>query len=347
MKKILTTLFFSFITTLSVHADVRDLNDLCQDFVIDTQQIIVPGFPEAFNPSVARWKGKLIMSFRTYDPVTRSSDLMGLAWLDEEFKVVGTPSLIKRVGEITTPISSAKDPRLIVVKDELYIIYSNQYPFEKRPESRMYVGKVQETKGRFTVFFPHPLLSYEKEIRTRKEKNWSPFVFEDQLLLSYSLQPHRVFVPSPKTESCDSFCETIGALQWHWGVLRGGTPALKVDEGYLAFFHSDKAIATKQSGGVVMNHYFMGAYLFQGDFPFALMGISRNPIMAPTFYEGEMHKTWKPLRVVFPSGFDIKDNVIALFYGRQDHEAWVVRLHKDKLIKSLKPVETVTPPVKL
>ena len=86
-----------------------------------------------------------------------------------------------------------------------------------------------------------------------------------------------------------------------------------------------------------MTHYFMGAYLFQDQPPFAIEKISPMPIISPDFYKGPNHKTWKPLRVIFPCGFIYDENFIWVSYGRQDHEAWLIKLDRKKLMKSLIP----------
>lgn len=345
MNTILLFFLTAFIGITSLQAEVRNLNDLKQDFILCTKKLEIPGYPEAFNPSIVRWKEKLLLSFRTYDPVTRSSDLMGLVWLDEDFNILSKPVLLEREGEITCEQSQAKDPRLIVVGEELFIVYSNVYPFDE-PVSRMFVGKIELEKDEtFKVSYPSPIIHYDKEIRARKEKNWVPFVFENTLVLAYSLQPHRLFIPQLDSNSCTLLDSTIGLINWNWGVLRGGTPALLVDGRYLAFFHSDKALTSVQSGSVCMNHYFMGAYTFHAEYPFGISAISKHPIVDKTFYEGPMYNTWKPLRVIFPGGYVVKDENIWLAYGRQDHEVWLVKMDKNKLFNSLKPVTTVKPPL--
>ncbi len=331
----------ALIAIFSLNAQVpRDLNDLKQDFILDTKRIILSNFPEAFNPSIVRWKGKLLMSFRTYDPITRSTDPIGLVWLDENFEPMSNPTLLHREGEVSSLPSEAKDARLLVIGEDLYIVYSNLYPYEI-PASRMYFAKLCITEEGFQINFPSSVIYFDGEIRERKEKNWVPFDFENNLILTYSLQPHRLYTPLSDTNECHELATTFGNIQWQWGQLMGGTPALRLDDQYLAFFHSNKALATLQSEGQMMNHYFMGAYTFDKEPPFAITGISPYPIIDTTFYEGPLYQTWKPLRVIFPTGLVIDGNTIWVSYGRQDHEMWVARMDKSKLLKTLKPVKTV------
>lgn len=344
MKQLFFFLFACCILANIQGAEPKDLDTLKRDFVLETRRIQIPEFEHAFNPCIVSWKGRLLMSFRSYDKVTQSTDAIYLVYLDEEFKPISKPVCLERNGEYPLQISKAQDPRLIVVEGKLHIIYSNLYPFEE-PVGRMIVATLEEDEaGGFSTSSATYLIDYYGQIERRKEKNWVPFVYNNQLLLSYSLQPHRIFAPIGKTGSCASIGSSISTLAWDWGNLLGGTPALRVGNSYLAFFHSNKAMSTVQSGGKIMNHYFMGAYTFEADYPFSLTGISPRPIVGKTFYQGEMYEnlTWKPLRVVFPMGFIVDKNFIWLTYGRQDHEAWIVKLDKAKLFASLVPLKMVT-----
>ena len=76
----------------------------------------------------------------------------------------------------------------------------------------------------------------------------------------------------------------------------------------------------------MMNHYLMGAYTFDANPPYALMGASPEPLVAETFYEGPMYNTWKPLREIFPMGIIVKNDIAWVSYGRQDHEIWVAKI---------------------
>jgi predicted GH43/DUF377 family glycosyl hydrolase len=172
----------------------------------------------------------------------------------------------------------------------------------------------------------------------RSEKNWVPFEYNHELLLSYSIIPHRIMRPLQGKSTCETVALTRRSIKWNWGVLRGGTQAFVVDGNYLAFFHCSKSMATAHSGGKSIPHYFMGAYTFEKDPPFGLIKISPKPIVGKNFYHGPAYKTWKPLRVVFPAGFVFDDAYIWVVYGRQDHEIWVVKLEKQKLLASLASV---------
>lgn len=100
---------------------------------------------------------------------------------------------------------------------------------------------------------------------------------------------------------CETIASTQGNIDWDWGILRGGSPALEVDGQYLAFFHSPKEMVTANSRGEKSLHYFMGAYTFSLEPPFAIEKMSLEPIIAKGFYKHTGFKPyWHPVRAIFP-----------------------------------------------
>jgi predicted GH43/DUF377 family glycosyl hydrolase len=321
-----------------------DLETLAQDFVLDVKRIEIPGYPGSFNPTITRWNGELLLCFRIRTPYTGETNKIGLNWLDEDFNLIGETKILDiRTKERRTP-TKEQDPRLIVVEGKLYIIYSNTLDITERETRRMFLGEVQYDGDNFFVENPECMTYFENEKTQRWEKNWVPFDHNGQLHLAYTLIPHRILYPVLGTEECETVASSWGSLTWNWGQMRGGTPALKIDDQYLAFFHSSKNMQTVHSEGKNIAHYFMGAYTFSAEPPFVLTAISPEPIVGKKFYNGPAYKTWKPLRVVFPSGYVHDDKHIWVTYGRQDFEIWVVKIDKKGLLESLVPVTSVVKP---
>ncbi len=63
IKLIFNLLVVGIFYKISLHS-YFDLETLAQEFVQDTRQIILLNHPYAFNPSIVRWRGALLMSFR-------------------------------------------------------------------------------------------------------------------------------------------------------------------------------------------------------------------------------------------------------------------------------------------
>lgn len=329
----LILLAFSFIGS-SLCATV-DLECSTQDFVVSTKRIVIPGYDDAFNPSLIRWEDKILLCFRTRDPQTGRATLIGFVWLDEDFSLISGPSLLQIEGE------HIQDPRLFVLSNRLYMAYSDLFYTLNGSMRRMCLAEVLFEGTGFYASEPEFLLEFEGDGNRKFEKNWTPFIYNDALLLSYTLFPHKVMLPHFREGKCTTLNLTqVEAPSWKWGEIRGGTPAHLIDGHYLAFFHSSIEMKSVQSDGNKMPHYFMGAYAFSSKPPFKMMAISPEPIIGKEFYNGKVHKTWKPLRVVFPGGYIFDSRHIHIAYGRQDHEVWIVTLDRAGLMHSLLPLDS-------
>ncbi len=339
-----------FIAYFSNSYAIEELKETAQDLIIETKRIKIPGYPTAFNPSVIRWKGSLLLSFREipYPPLPFNSRL-GLVWLDEDFNPKSPPQILETQSKYPFVPSRVDDARLVIVGDRLYLVYSdNQDTIISRGGFRLYVAEVLLTEGIFSLHNTERLSIFEEESKQVRQKNWVPFDYQGNLLLAYSLQPHVIFHPLlMETETCETVVSTISKLDWNWGELRGGTPAILENGEYLSFFHSGVNIQSIYSNGKVILHYFTGAYTFQKDPPFAITKISPQPIIEKGFYSPPHYKPyWKSVRVVFPCGILCEEEYIWVTYGRQDHESWVAKFDKKKLLSSLvdvKSIETICP----
>ncbi len=336
-------LLFMVVCAATVHAaEFIDLEERAQDFVVHTQQVIIPGYPHAFNPAIIRWNNRLLMSIRVIpDPAHSFTSWIGLVWLDEQFQPVGpVQKMCLRDEESSVPCRS-EDGRLISVDGSLYLVYSdNEDSVITRGGCRMYVAQLDFDGEQFIVMHKERLSHFDMNDNTRRERNWVPFEYQNRLLLAYSLMPHHILYPLfGGTERCITFADSESACAWNWGELRGGTPGILENGEYLAFFHSSTRMTTVHSQGREMRHYFMGAYTFSGEFPFNITRMSPEPIIGKNFYHGPKYKPyWGSLVAIFPCGFVMDDQYIWIAYGREDHETWIAQLDKKKLYKSLVPV---------
>lgn len=323
-------------------AAIVDIETHRQDIVLELKRIEIKGHPHAFNPSIVRWKGFLLMSFWLVCEPCESSlgsagdSTVGLVWLDEDFNPISDPFFL----DFGSTVSRAQDVRLINVGETLYMVYNdNQDEVVTDGGFRMWTAKLAFDGIQFTLYDQQPLNYFDWESPARREKNWVPFDYEGQLHLSYSLSPHLVFQPIDNTRCCYTVSVSQSDLNWRWGELRGGTPAVKVDDQYLAFFHSCISFPSLHSNGQIVPHYLMGAYAFSKDPPFEITHISSKPIIAKGFYSGQTYPYyWKPVCVIFPCGILVEDECIWITYGRQDHEMWVAKIDRKTLRDSLKPV---------
>ena len=346
-----STLFITLLTAAaSLFAGARedfpkfhDLERFPTDFVLDIKKIEIPGHPYAFNPSLVRRNGNLLLSFReivgpcSSSIVSSGESIIGLVWLNDDFSPASEPCIL----DFESLPTLAEDARLVEVGNDLYIVYSaNVNEVVTDSGFRMWIAKLVYEGGKFTLTHKQQLSQFPEENPERREKNWIPFDFYGYLCLSYSISPHRVFLPLEETHRCYTIGETKANIHWRWGDLRGGTPAVIIDDRYLSFFHSWIDMSSLQSAGEITSHYFIGAYTFSKYPPFEITHISPKPIVAKGFYSGENYPYfWKPISAVFPCGILVEKNAVWMTYGRQDHEIWVAKMDKKRLLQSLIPVD--------
>lgn len=325
-------------------ASLIDLETGVQDFVLFTKQIEVPGYPDAYNPSIIRWNEKLLLSFRLTPGLKKKYDSdIGVVWLDEEFNAISEPQILDLCSQYDSRSvpSRAEDGRLVAVGKTLYLVYDdNRNPTLSGGGFRVRVAELDVDGEKVAPKNIDILVDFEGQKPTLREKGWTPFDYNNELMLAYSISPHRIFRYVPNTGSCATISETDPAVYWKWGVLRGGTAAAKIDDAfYLSFFHSSIKMTTIHSGKTEALHYFMGAYIYSLVPPFQILGISPEPIIGKNFYHGKTYKPYHhPICAIFPAGYVCDGNNIFVVYGRQDHEVWVVALDKAGLLNSLKPV---------
>ncbi len=349
----LLSILFFFASLKGTFIDLEEA--MLDSFVLETTKIEIPEYPNAFNPSIIRWKQGFLMSFRsgnytydsyllsfrTRDPASGSTNGICLILLDTDFKPISAPQELEIPHDNPAFAHRQQDPRLISIKNHTYIVYSNMIEGAHVPEiRRMFIAELHYDGVQFFTGRADCITHFEGQTESRWQKNWVPFEYQGHLMLSYSINPHKVFYPYSGTGACKLISISEGKISWEWGVLRGGTQAFIEGSEYLAFFHSSKEMKSAHSKGKKLQHYFMGAYTFESEPPFKVTKISPKPIVGKNFYHGELHATWKPLHVVFPCGYVSDKNYFYIAYGRQDHEIWIATLDKTALMQSLVPVES-------
>lgn len=333
MVKFFILLICHVVISTSLFAN-ENLEDLASDIVLDHFVIQIPDYPKIYgNPSMVRWDGRILMSFRYLNnPDTEWHSKIGLVWLNDDFQIISPAELLDtRVHNPHIP-SRSEDARLAVIGDRLFITYNDSFGGWDDGVRRVCLAELKHDGSRFYTASIDILENYPGEHR-HWEKNWMPFDYYGTLLLVYSISPNRIYLPYIGLGSCDLVSETHAALSWDYGELRGGTPAILVDGEYLSFFHSYRMMSSQQSNGHHTFHYFFGAYTFSPKVPFGITRVSQTPIAGRGLYSYRGGK-----KVVYPGGFVYDENYIWLVCGRDDCEICMVKIDKKGLMNSLKPV---------
>jgi predicted GH43/DUF377 family glycosyl hydrolase len=157
---------------------------------------------------------------------------------------------------------------------------------------------------------------------TGNEKNWLWFVHQEKLHMIYQTFPHTVvrFDGSMKAEHVYEMYPF--GFHWPLGHPRGGTPPVKIGQEYWSFFHSsDDSLKHKK------RRYYMGAYAFSAQPPFAMTRFIKTPLLVGS--TDDRGGVGKPL-VVFPCGALLREDKWIVTFGVNDLDsAWIEIPHEE------------------
>jgi len=312
-----------------------------EGIVIDVKKIALRGVLAPYNPSLIESGDHFFLFFR-YDVFDHRCPLpfytnIGCAELDKEFSQ--TEKICVR---IDTKSRFSEDPRIVKVGEEFFLIF-NDLGSENLKHRTMHLASLNLHD--FSVGFVTNLDIKRGPV----EKNWIPFEYAEpgepsKLYIEYERMPRDIFcVPDPRVNQIEPIVQSqtrsINSYHWAkaWGKTRGGTPARKVGDEYLAFFHSSFRDDDE------ISWYVMGAYTFEAKPPFRITSISQYPILFKGMYDSPPLNTANPaLRCIFPAGFALENRegreLIHVACGENDSAVKIVTIDKEALLKSLKKI---------
>ena len=331
---------FFFSAAFSLKAEKCEIDKffektLSKTSILNTQNIRIPHYSSSYNPSLIPYKGGYLLSFRytsrcpdKYKENFKKTDLsfIGLARLDKSFKVLEKSVQLLNLSSHSEGFSlTAEDGRLHCLGDRIFLVF-NDLPMQPAPgDFAMYLGEIKEEQGIFVLKEPAKLLKYS--LSRLVEKNWSPFSVGDKLYLIYSDQPRVILEVDLLTGDCQEISRTDMRWDWDFGEIRGGTPAVVVNDTFLTFFHS--SFPAKTSKG---RAYVMGAYTFDKEPPFTVQTVTPQPLgKLKDYTDGN------PLKIIFPCGMVVEDEVIHVAWGKGDKKICITTFDRQKLLSSMEP----------
>lgn len=231
-------------------------------------------------------------------------------------------------------VSTAQDPRLFAVNEQYYMLYNDAVHDKKRRE--MFLAKINVDKSQLQVS-ELQLLEYAPGKR-QDQKNWMPLVYNNDIYFIYSIDPHIVLrLDKDQLHSIPTLNNNIQS-QWPYGIIRGGTPAVYVNDlnGYLAFFHSSLPYKPNEPEwkirqGPPWRIYYMGAIVFDNKPPFKIKAFTKKPLTFPGLYSAKNTN----YQIIFPSGLVEQESKFLLSAGYQDAETIILSVNKQDLYKYL------------
>ena len=311
--------------------------------IVTSELLHIEEYPHAFNASFIELNDNYLIVFRQDTKKNAHSMPMTItmaqACADKEFKS------FNKLHAYKTEQSGAHDGRLFSFNNELYLLFTYLlYKGDVKLQDDILVETqyMQQALARLDEYGDIMTVRELQYGEQKKEKNWTPFNYRDQsqiphLYFFYKFNPkeiihlhksgyiEQVVKDQKKSESL------VVLWERQWGEIRGGTPAIQIDDEYVTFFHSSFKHKKK-------TWYVCGALTFENQPPFAIKRISRCPILAHNFYTAisSDKRLFSPdALVLFPCGLQCKDNYLYVLCGENDIAMRLIILDTRLLMESL------------
>lgn len=294
----------------------------------------------AYNPSVTRHNGRLLMFYRKQISLESFYSKIFSVELKENFEPIEKTNKEVKIN-IDHPKAdnlSFEDPRAFIFEKKLFLSFSVRSINFKNFTA---ISSLNDNLDASSTYIPRfgknyknvaassdirPLqIDFPKVVKTW-EKNWQFFENQKKLYFSYKINPHVVVCWDLSSKKIiKKYKSFIAPECWRYGDLRGGTPPIKFGNEYFSFFHS--VIEEKK-----LKRYLIGAYSFSADPPFSIRRISKSPIYYAEKSEiiGQKRKS-----VVFPCGAFLKDGLWNISYGENDRAIKILRLNHEWLLENM------------
>ncbi|WP_226393638.1 glycoside hydrolase family 130 protein [Ructibacterium gallinarum] len=295
-----------------------------------------------FNAGVVKYKGKYVMIFRN-DYGSSEADYLekglpgtnlGLAYSNDgiHWEVEKQPFLSQETVK-TEEVSRFYDPRLTVIDGELYICFA----VDTRHGIRGGIGKIHDLKEIEVLCMTAP-------------DNRNMVLFPEKIggLFTRLERPSPVYGRGGK-DRFDIWCSQSPDLKF-WGKetlvlgvedvpfandkIGPAAPPIKTQKGWLTTFHAVDRDNTRGKNGWEnkwTKRYTAGIMLLDLENPSKIIGISRDPLIAPEL----PYETDKGFRqnVIFPGGMILEENgEVKIYYGAADTVECLATAYIDDLL---------------
>jgi predicted GH43/DUF377 family glycosyl hydrolase len=209
------------------------------------------------------------------------------------------------------------DPRLVNLNNQIYMFSTDH--------TRVHIGEIK-TDNKITYHRDRKLDT--DFLLQKQEKNWLPFINQDELYLVYNFDPHIILCCNPELAFCHKEYTTKNYIKWNHGKINGGSSPILIGIEYLSFFHSWREIS-KES-----RMYHIGAYTFQNQPPFKILKYTTTPLWQEDFYTTPSISRHK---VLFPTSAYQEGEDIIMTYGENDATTKYAKFNLKSLLALMKP----------
>jgi hypothetical protein len=304
---------------------------------------------EKFIVSVRGWHGNI----RSWD----GKNVLFIAKLrfDENIPIREHGNIIRIL-----PDPDVEDARLFIWREEMWILCNGLNDTNKR---HMFLVKINDAGGFFTGGIPIELCSVDSQ---NFEKNWSPFIMNNELYFVYSITPFVILKYDENSERCikatfgiNNFFQELSSYYFNNLHIRCGTPFLSLEKnewigiGHSVFKNLRKMRKLFHFDIESSNHYrdsvddrewlrtYNNLYLM---FFYTIKYINGTFIIDKVSYMFQppflQHDTEY---ITFPSGLTEDRDNYYVFFGENDTMSMMTRMDKKFVMNLLHDINTVSP----
>jgi predicted GH43/DUF377 family glycosyl hydrolase len=292
------------------------------------KEFTITGLPHqhAFNPALVRWKGRILIIYRTGH---WEISTLFLGELDDQFRAIGEFHPIEQVLED----GANEDPRFFIWRGELYFSFG----IHRAQRSVIAIARITEDLQVRDI----RVLTYD--VRQSTEKNWIFFAHGDDLYCTYAMMDGIHQVLRVQGDVCVPAYVTRYRDPWTWGHARGGTQLIEHNGLWFGFFHGT---ALRHDGDA--SRYFMGAYALKPEPPFPLVKMSGQPLYTPAetrIVPSQDNSEEMKISVIFPAGLLSQNGRWMIAAGYNDDAIKILEISEEELDHNLVATEIGDQPV--
>jgi predicted GH43/DUF377 family glycosyl hydrolase len=270
---------------------------------IDSADLMQGKVGTAFNSSIIRYQGKLLLAHRT----GWMGSQIWIAELNEDYKPNGINYQLKL--DTANSNYGREDPRLFVFRGKLHISFTGVKGLRrsKNITTRQLYVSLNDDFGVDKIYTP----DYCQNDSMLWQKNWQFFEWKNELYCVYSIEPHVILKVNGNRCSIASYSN--GKFNWSGGHKRGGCPPILVNGLFYHWFHGAVDIGSQWP----TRQYNYSVYTFDPMDNFSIVHTNETPL----YYAD--NKTRPPdqyCSVVFNSGCIFENNNWIISNGI--HDRW-------------------------
>lgn len=311
-----------------------------------SHDVVIPEFPyPVYNPGVVPYKGKYLFSFQYINGEHHLANSIAFSELtghDPDFSTFEKIAPTATNPYVTTPLfetqipseSRLQEQKLLLLHGVPYILFSVRE--NTGSTITRYLGKItEENPGQFEIR-NMVRLHWQYGETLKISSDWVPFVHKDALYALFSWAPKVILQINPTTGVC-SYVDTLLKPETKWmaqfGLLRGGTPFLPFEEGFLTF-----AYASNEFNHIRQPQQFhiLTAYLLDPTHG-ADSKMLKAPLVDKQLYPD--HETDNNETSIVPSGAVEREDAFFIFSTKNESHILVTKIGKRKLQENLLPIQ--------